>query len=275
MHQTDQQPLSAAKVPPKSAQVSGSQSVYRAVGVLRGVARHNVTGVTASTLASEQGLTLATAHRLLKVLTGEGLLTFDPYSKKYHLGLELYTLGIAARDFGLRDLLAGPMERLRDLSRETVFLLVRSGFDALCLERLDGDFPIRTLTLGIGSRRPLGIGAAGLALLAAESDEVVEQVLRYNGKLYTDYAEFTNEEIRSAVALTRRRGASFNDGRLRNEVRAVGMAVGLTDEAPIAAVSIATSQLRMEESRRSELETLLRSEIGTLDVRLLRQGLNH
>lgn len=275
MRQTDQQPLSAAKAPPKSAQVSGSQSVYRAVGVLRGVARNNVTGVTASTLASEQGLTLATAHRLLKVLTGEGLLTFDPYSKKYHLGLDLYTLGIAARDFGLRDLLAGPMERLRDLTRETVFLLVRSGFDALCLERLDGDFPIRTLTLGTGSRRPLGIGAAGLALLAAESDEVVEQVLRYNGKLYADYAEFTNEEIRAAVALTRRRGASFNDGRLRNEVRAVGMAVGLTDKAPIAAVSIAASQLRMEESRRSELETLLRSEIGTLDIRLLRQGLNH
>ena len=266
------QRLSTGRTHSENARLSGSQSVYRAVAVLRGVARHNASGITASAIANEQDLTPATAHRLLKVLTGEGLLTFDPYSKKYHLGLDLYTLGIAARHFGLRDLLAGPMERMRERSRDTVFLVVRSGADALCLERLDGDFPIRTLTLGVGSRRPLGVGAGGLALLAAESDEVVEQMVSYNGRLYADYGDFTPEEIRAAVVETRNRGTSFNDGRLRDEVRAVGMAIGLPGEAPLASISIATSVVRMEASRGAELESLLRSEVGALDSRLLRDA---
>ena len=61
--------------------IPGTQSVYRAIAVLRGIARSNAAGVTASVLARELELTLATTHRLLKVLASEGLLTFDPYRK--------------------------------------------------------------------------------------------------------------------------------------------------------------------------------------------------
>ena len=255
---------------PPGERISGTQSVYRAIAVLRGVARSNAAGVTASVLARELELTLATTHRLLKVLAGEGLLTFDPYSKKYHLGLELYMLGIEAHYFGLKELLAGPMQRVRDRSGETVFLVIRSGADGLCLERLDGDFPIRALTLTVGSRRPLGVGAGGLALLAAEPDEVVERVLRHNRKHYADYADFTPDEIRTAVALAREYGSSFNDGRLRDDVRAVGLAVGPAGKMPVAAVSVATNQARMEESCRADLHALLKSELETIDWRLFR-----
>ena len=250
-------------------QVAGSQSVYRAVAVLRGVARNNASGVTASILAGQLELNLATTHRLLKVLSGEGLITFDPYSKKYHVGLELYVLGVVARDFQVRDLLASVLERIRNVSRETVFLLVRSGADALCLERLDGDFPIRALTLNVGSRRPLGVGAGGLALLSAESDEVVQQILSNNARLYSDYAEFTSDEILNEVVATRARGFSLNDGRLKDAVRAVGITVGPEGAPPVAAVSIATGQTRMEESRRQELEEVLKTELKTVDWRLL------
>ena len=257
---------------PKDAQVLGSQSVYRAIAVLRGVARSNATGITASVLADELELTLATTHRLLKTLAGQGLLTFDPYSKKYHLGLELYMLGIEAHYFGLGDLLAGPMRRICDASRETVLLLVRSGTDALCLQRLDGVFPLRALTLSVGARRPLGIGAGGIALLSAETDEVVARVLRHNEKFYPDYADVTPAEIQKAVAATRKRGFSFNDGLLRDAVRAVGLAVGPDDETHQAAVSIATSQSRMSKSQRVDMEMLLKSELENIDWQLLNIG---
>jgi DNA-binding IclR family transcriptional regulator len=39
-----------------------------------------------------------------------------------------------------------------------VFLLVRSGFHAVCLDRADGPFPIRSFTGDIGGRIPLGLG---------------------------------------------------------------------------------------------------------------------
>jgi len=48
---------------------------------------------------------------------------------------------------------------------DTVYLVVRSGMEAVCLERIEGPSPVRVLTLDSGSRRPLGLGAGGLAIL--------------------------------------------------------------------------------------------------------------
>jgi DNA-binding IclR family transcriptional regulator len=39
------------------------------------------------------------------------------------------------------------------------------------MHRHEGSFPIRTLVLDVGNRRPLGVGAGGLAILAAIGDE--------------------------------------------------------------------------------------------------------
>ena len=250
--------------------VPGSQSVYRAIHVLRSVAKANETGITASVLSGHLGLTLATTHRLLKVLVSEGLLAFDPYSKLYNLGLELFIIGHAAHDFRVRDLLAGHMQRLRNITGETVLLLMRSGNDALCIERLEGDFPVRALTLVRGSRRPLGIGAAGIALLAAESDAIVNRIIESNSVHFRDYPGITIEDIRQQVTEARARGFSFNDGRMQDSVRAVGMATGPAGTRPIAAISIAVSSERLITSRRQELEHLLQETFSRVDWGLLR-----
>ena len=263
-------PKTAGSNPAAGNIVPGSQSVYRAIHVLRSVAQANETGITASVLSENLGLTLATTHRLLKVLVSEGLLAFDPYSKLYNLGLELFLIGHAAHDFRVRDLLVGHMQRLRDVTGETVFLLMRSGNDALCIERLEGDFPVRALTLVRGSRRPLGIGAAGIALLAAESDAIVNRILENNSVHFRDYPGITIADIRRQVAEARARGFSFNDGRLQNSIRAVGMAMGPADTQPVAAISIAVSSERLSDSRRQEFEYLLQETFSRVDWGLLR-----
>ena len=249
--------------------VKGSQSVYRAIAVLRGVARHHRTGITSTELCEELNLTPATTHRLLQVLLSENILTVDPYSKKYHLGLELYLLGSAAHDFAVREHLAVHLENLRKLSRETVFLFVRSGADSLCLRRIDGDCVVAGLTIAEGSRRPLGVGAGGLALLAAESNWLVERILRSNASLYGNYFDVPLKEIWRWVEATRKRGFAFNDGRLKTGVRAVGIAVGPPSERPLAAVSIATDDTRMTAAMRSEFERLLRVQFKKQDKSLL------
>jgi hypothetical protein len=39
-------------------------------------------------------------------------------------------------------------------------LVARTGDEAVCLECIEGSFPIKVLTLRAGDRRPLGIGRA-------------------------------------------------------------------------------------------------------------------
>ncbi len=43
---------------------------------------------------------------------------------------------------------------------------MRRGDETVCLIREEGSFPIRSFVLGIGRRFPLGVGSAGLAMIA-------------------------------------------------------------------------------------------------------------
>ncbi len=257
----------AARHRQDAARPEGAQSVYRAIALLRGVAQRNEAGVQAGELATALGLTLATAHRLLKVLTWEGLLTFDPYSKRYHLGLELFTLGLSAHQFAVRDLLRPVLQRLARLSGGTAFLVVRAGADAVCLERVDGAMPVPNLTVVVGSRRPLGVGAGSLALLAALRPEVCERILRHNDPYYPDYGGVTTDDIRAAVVQARRTGFAVNDGRIRPGVRAAGAAVGpgFGNDGALAGVSIAADSAHLSDPRLAELAKLIRSETDRVD----------
>jgi DNA-binding IclR family transcriptional regulator len=251
----------------KDAKIGGAQAIKRAITLLRAVAAANERGARASVLAAEMGLSVATAHRILSVLAEEGLLTHDPYSKLYHLGMELFVLGAAAQQFSIRDRLRPVLDEVARDTEDTVFLLIRSGNDAVCIDRVEGSFPIRTLTLDIGARRPLGIGAGGLALLAYLPDEQVAAVLAANAARYASYAGFGVEDIRRAVAETRELGYAPNSGLLRPNVIAVGVPVPDSSGRIAAAISVAAIPERLPAERREQIaETIVHhiSRIGPL-----------
>ena len=50
------------------------------------------------------------------------------------------------------------MERIHEATGETVFLLVRRGDDAVCIERLEG-LRVQSLALRLGGSLPLHVGA--------------------------------------------------------------------------------------------------------------------
>ncbi len=137
---------------------AGAQSVGRAVALLRSVAKYNEQGAGLSDIARDSGLHSSTAHRMLSVFVAEGFVTHDPVSKQYHLGIELYRLGMAAHQYLIRDRFRFALEKIERETEDTVFLLIRSGNDALCIDRIEGTYSIRTIPIDIGSRRPLGIG---------------------------------------------------------------------------------------------------------------------
>lgn len=241
--------------------LGGAQAIKRALTLLRAVARTNERGARASALAAEAGLTVATAHRILGVLAQEGFLTHDPYSKLYHLGMELVRLGSAAQEFSLRDQLRPVLDQVALETEDTVFLLIRSGNDAVCIDRVEGSFPIRTLTLEIGSRRPLGVGAGGLALLAYLSDEQIEAVITANARRYASYGGFSVDDIRKGVEETRELGYAPNNGILKPNVVAVGVPVRDVASRIVAAISVAAIPDRLPEERRERVAGIIANHI--------------
>ena len=125
----------------------GAQSVHRTVSLVRSVAKYNKQGVNLSKIARDTGLHTATAHRILAALVLEGFLTYDSVSKLYHLGIDLYHIGKEAHHFSICERYHSVIEKIADKTEDTVFLLIRSGNDVLCLDLVEGKFPIRTMTI--------------------------------------------------------------------------------------------------------------------------------
>ena len=155
-----------------AAPVSGTQAARRIVDLLKLMASHRGNGLRFVEIAELSHLERPTAHRMLKTLAAEGMVFREETSKRYFLGPLLLELGLAAaRQFKLGELCTPSLRRLAELTGDTSFLFVRSGIDAVCLERIQGSYPIQTPSVPVGSRQPLGISAGGLALLSTLPDD--------------------------------------------------------------------------------------------------------
>ena len=147
--------------------LTGTQSIERALTLLREIAAHNRGGSRLLDLATRTALQRPTVHRMLKCLASESMVQQDPDTHRYFLGPMVFELGLtAAPRFNLREICHPALTRIAEATGDTVFLTHRSGLDSVCLDRREGTFPIKTFTLEIGMRRPLGVGTGSLAILS-------------------------------------------------------------------------------------------------------------
>lgn len=223
-------------------------------------------GASVADLSARASLPKASAHRLLAALSGAGFAYQNVSTRRYCLGFTARQLALTAVEQHVGALAGGSLERLAALSGDTVFCSVSEGTTAVCIDRATGDFPIRTLTLDIGDRRPLGVGAGSLALLAAFADPVVEFICKRNESLLLDFHGFTPSTIRALVDRTRADGYALNEGGIVPLMSAVAVAVPGPDGFPAAAISIAAIKDRMTPSRLQELVALLDQEAALLEA---------
>ena len=96
---------------------TGTQSLERAIALLRAVASHGNRGARLTDLVMDSGVSKATVHRLLAAMIRESLLDQDQKTRRYYLGADAFVLGtIAAARFGAHNLSAEALSRLSALS---------------------------------------------------------------------------------------------------------------------------------------------------------------
>jgi hypothetical protein len=157
-------------------------SVSRVLEILRILSKGDGAGLRLQDIADSAGCGPSTAHRALQGLVAEGFVEQLADGNRYRLGLDFFVLAArAGQAEGLRDLARPCLLRLSATLNDTIFLLVRHGYDAVCLDRVEGPFPIRSFTGDIGGRVPLGIGQGGLAILAHLPEAECEAVIAFNG----------------------------------------------------------------------------------------------
>jgi len=244
------------------------KTVDRIAILLRTLAGHGADGVSLSDVARTTGFGLATTHRLLTALGDVGFAFQDLKTRHYRLGAVVATLGRAALQQDVAGLADEALARLAEATGDTVFASVREGLAAICIGRAIGHFPIRTLTLDVGDRRPLGVGAGSLALLAALPDAEVAAVIERNAAWLKDFDGFTADALRRLVGRTREQGYAFNDGLIVPAMNAIGVAVRGADGRPLLALSLAAIRDRMGPDRLGGLVERLKAEAADLERRL-------
>jgi DNA-binding IclR family transcriptional regulator len=243
---------------------SGTQTIQRASMLVRLVASRSRTGVRLADVVQHSGLQRPTAHRILKCLIEEGFLMQDE-SHHYRLGPLIFELGLAAApQFNLCDICRPSLQRIADKTGDTVFLSVRSGYDSVCIDRKEGSFPIKALTLEVGARRPLGVGSGGLSLLLNLSEDAAEEIVRANARRLGSY-NLTVPVLLKMLRRSRELGYALNDSHVTAVATTLGLPIVNRYGHPFAAISMSALSSRMAPERQRELVATLREEIALIE----------
>ena len=239
----------------------GTQSIRRTVSLLREMVELNRRGATSSELASRTGLDRSTARRMLQCLVDEGLLAYEANTRHYAFGHLAYDIGLAASErLDLPQLCKPALARIADDTGDTVFLMVRSGDEAVCADRAVGSYPIKTFIVDVGTRRPLGVGAGSLAMLSALPEDVADLVLVNNSPRIGRYGGMTLEGLREMTSKARQCGYVAMDVVDVPGARTVGVAITTSTDRPVASLSVAAITGRMTPDREARLVTILQRE---------------
>jgi len=251
------------------------QGIRRISAILQTLGRGPDSGLRLTDVALETDLNKATVHRLLNGLCQVGLVEPDPLTGRFHLGPEMFALGsAAAKRFGLNGIARPHLVRLEGKTNDTNYLSVRSGFESVCVDRCEGSYPIKVLTLNIGDRRPLGIGGGGLTLLSFMPDDEIELAIEANKERLAAFPTVDIPKLYSLVEASRQQGYAFFDGYVIPEMSSMGVPVMGPDGRVIAAIAIAAISSRLQRDRREVLLEMMNAEARALEASLLSLTLN-
>lgn len=234
------------------------RSVERAIDILRILSFSSAShGMRFQDLQTQTNLSKATLHRLLATLMMQGMVERAAGSNLYYLGLEFLSFGErSANRLDIRTIVRPHLVGISKITGDTAHLAIRSGIDAVYIDREEGSFPVRVLTASIGMRRPLGVGSASLALLSALPDEEIKEILRRNRARLSAYPNFSVAALRKMIATTRERGSAINDGRILKGMYGIGVPI-MIGGRPIAAISVSANAERMGIARQMQIISVL------------------
>lgn len=225
-------------------EVPGAQALRRGLSLLDIVAKEP--GLRFTEIAERAGLTRGTVHRMLSTLVEAGLLRVDDREQVYHLGFRLFEMAHRVWDqFDLRSAAEPELERLRDLTGETVRLAILDHDEVLYVDQREASQTIR-LGNGVGARASAYASGAGKAILAYLDPLIREQILNR-----LDLERFTPNTItdRAALAqqldLTKARGYAVSFEEQHVGVSSVAAAILDHRARAIGAIAIVAPAYRL------------------------------
>lgn len=243
------------------------QSVLTALTVFEAVAEHQPIGV--SDLSRKLSLPKSTVQRCLTTLHEAGWLRPEGGAiTRWVITAKAFSLGReVANSRHLHDMALPMMENLRDVTQESVHLVVAEGREVVLIERLESPLPVRTI-FPLGMRAPLHATAYGKAILTYLSPEALDTYLAQGLEVLTPHTVHDPDVLRKELEVTRMRGWAATTNELGDGVSAIAAAILDRQGRPVAGLSIAYPSHRLSEETRQRFGELVVDTVSRISSRL-------
>ncbi len=159
------------------------------------------------------GLTTSTVGRLMTSLKEREILSQNPITRSYTLGIRLLTwTGVYLTALDIRTIAQPVMTELQQITQETISLYVLDGHDRVCVERLESPQTVR-IVARLGRRLPLYAGSAGKAILAFLPEAKIREVIETSALAPFTARTITDPSVlRSELEKVHLKGYAFSHG---------------------------------------------------------------
>ena len=229
------------------------QSAERIFQVAEMLAEHGEMGLME--ISAALGLHKSTVHRLLMSLVYMGYAKQDAETQKYMLSYKIVSM--AGKILDRMDILkvAKPyMERLSDLSGETVHLVQREGNNILYIYKIEAKVGTIRMVSHVGMVHPMYCSGVGKAIMATLPEKEVKQI--WNESIIEKKTEHTitdYEEMKKVLAEVRECGYALDDEENEQGARCIAASLRDYHNEVRYAFSISGPVSRMTRERVEEL----------------------
>jgi DNA-binding IclR family transcriptional regulator len=239
--------------------MAGTQSIDRAVDLLKQVARFGSRGATLSVLSKRLCLPHPSVHRMLTTLLRVGFVSFDKGTKLYRVGPLAFELGlVAVTPFGELGRFEPIVAEVAKQTGDTAYLFLRNGIDVVCLIRTEGDYVIKANVIDVGGRRAICDSVAGIAMLALTDPEETKELIAQSKITISEEQRLTESQIEDRIAFARQHEISYWSGVVMPDVSGAGIAVPSNDGCPRLGIAISAISSRLPEARLTQVKAILK-----------------
>jgi IclR family acetate operon transcriptional repressor len=220
-------------------------------------------------LSERLGIPKSQALRIATTLERSNYLTRDPETKRYRLGMRLFSLGIVVEQtLNLKRIAQSAFQALADVSTETVGLFVADRDGAVCVDIRES--PKRLRVFGqLGRRMPWNAGASGKVSLAFLPERDRDEILnRHEFSRYTDRTITDPAILRGLLTKIRESGYHVGVGDLDEDVLGIGAPIFSHDGKLAGAISLSAPIARAPDSELPRLIGLVTDTASTISRRL-------
>jgi DNA-binding IclR family transcriptional regulator len=211
------------------------------------------TGMTVADIVRLTGFAQNTAHRILQTLELRGYVQKDE-SKRFVVTDRFFDVSRPRVDGkSLVAVAYEDMRRLRDLTGESVQLLVRCDWKAVVLEQVPGHHPVTVLGK-VGMRIPIYSCAPGKAILANLAAPELDRFFADSAlKAYTPNTLATKAGLRAALLESREQGYAVDRAEGLEGIQCVAAPILDKRGCPAAGITVIGPSFRLVEANFADL----------------------